>query len=505
MKSTFKRTAALLLGVALMAGLCACKSAEKEKSTKELYPNAAVIELDGKSATIDGTALEEFDYTWHCDPSTAHDDVKDAPAEYYTGTKPETDAAAYIDSELYYYPKLDESGFKQVNYDGENEWAYYYTDGKHNDYIFATLPNKTGTLPTQMMHTEEEAGENRVLHITKPGEYILQGNFNGQIRVDLGEADDVFTDPDAKVTLILDNADIKCTVAPAVIYTDLYECDNAWENADEHTADVDTAKAGAVLVIPDGTENTVDGNNIFRMLKTKYKNEDSTDAVKVQKKMRKNDAALYSLVTMNINGGNKNTGKLTVTSGLEGISSDLHLALNGGVITVNSQDDGINTSEDNVSVCILNGADVTLNPGQGAEGDGVDSNGFIVLNGGSIAVNGVRPPDSALDSDKGITYNGGTVTIDGEKQFYTAGTTFRESGRTNKGGMTGEKPQNGFAEDFDLKEFKEKVAALPDDATADDVFSLLHGARGNGMPNDGNQPPEMQNGEQPPEPPQNNQ
>ena len=133
------------------------------RSIKDDYPGAHVIALSSASgAKIDGVQVKEYDYTWHVDPSAVHDDVKNAPAEYYTGTKPDTDAAAYIDHELYYFPKLDESGFKLINYDGKREYAYYYTDGVNDEYIFATLPALGNGLPTYMMHTEEEAAEGRL-------------------------------------------------------------------------------------------------------------------------------------------------------------------------------------------------------------------------------------------------------------------------------------------------------------------------------------------------------
>lgn len=55
------------------------------------------------------------------------------------------------------------------------------------------------------------------------------------------------------------------------------------------SAEADTSNAGVTVVIADGSENTVTGTNIYRMPKTKYKNEDSPDAIKIQKKMRKPD------------------------------------------------------------------------------------------------------------------------------------------------------------------------------------------------------------------------
>ena len=487
---------AFVLSLSLLAALPACDgspsavspsaSASTEPSpsaSTEPSSDAVVIKLSGDSATIDSSPVEEFDYTWHCDPSIAHDEVKDAPAEFYTGTKPETDAAAYIDHELYYFPELPADGFRLVNYDGEREWAYYYTDGENSDYIFATLPNLGNSLPTQMMHSEEEAAANKVLHITKPGVYSLEGEWHGQIRVDLGDKDETFTDESAKVTLILNGVDISCDVAPGIVFYSAYECDNEWEERSSYSVSVDTSDAGATVVIADGSENSVSGTNIYRMLRTKYKDDDSTDEIKVQKKMRKVDGALYSYVSMNITGGSAGDGRLTVTSGFEGIDSELHLSFNGGNVVINSQDDGINTNEDGVSVTSFVGGSVEINAALGAEGDGVDSNGFILIDGGTLSVNGIRPPDNALDSDSGVLYQAGHVIIDGEEQSYNPGDEFRESGG-GMGGFGGDFPGRGDApegigapnfggDDFDITDFKEKVAALDDSATLDDVLALL--------------------------------
>lgn len=479
-------------------------------SSGNKYTDAKVIQLSEETALVDGETVKEYDYTWNCDPSSVHDEVKDAPAEYYTGTKPDGEESIYIDHELYYYPQLDESGFQKVNYDGEQEWAYYYTDGTNNDYIFSTLPVLGQGIPTQMMHSADEAASNKVLHINEAGTYVLKGAWKGQIKVDLGE--EAFTSEEEKVTLILDGADIECSVAPGIIFNCVYECDNAWEDSERKDANVDTSAAGANLVLADASQNYVSGTNVFRMLKTKYKNEESTDEVKLQKKMRKTDGALYSYMTMNIEG---NDGKLIVDAGFEGIDSELHLTVNGGNVTVNSQDDGMNVNEDHVSVLTFAGGDVTLNAALGAEGDGVDSNGYIAINGGTITVNGIRVPDSALDSEDGIYYNAGKVVIDGQEQNYEAGITFKETHeeRFGKDGMgknpfDGEqKPGNPFlnsdaAKNFNLKEFKEKVAALDDDATFEDVLTLLgisFGDKGDKqMSENGMQPMDKPDGEMQP-------
>ena len=511
-----KTLVSLLLCGALLSGLASCvirpiasdpietdgatQPVESESVTESApesesirWPGAHTVILSDDTATLDGEPVEIFDYTWHADPSVSHDEVKNAPAEYHTGTAPETEAIAYIDHDLPYYPALSEDAFTLINYDGEREWAAYYTDGEHDDYIFGTLPALGRSLPIDMMHTEEEAAANQVLHLTEAGTYVLTGTWNGQILVDLGDKDETFTDPDAKVTLILDGADISCSVAPGVVFYSAYECDNGWEDRTEHTADVDTSDAGAVVILADGSENTVTGTNVFRMLKTTYKDAESGDLT--QKKMRKTDGAFYSYVTMNVCGEAEGTGSLTVNAGFEGMDSELHLSVNGGNLTINSGDDGMNVNEDNVSVISFNGGAVTINASLGEEGDGVDSNGFIRLTGGTIAVNGVTAPDSALDSEDGITYTGGTVIVDGEEQALTPGSVTREIGG-GFGGMGGFDGRGGrdfgdlgqfgaLAEDFDMKAFKEQVAALDDDATLDDVLALFGITADGGFPMQG--------------------
>ena len=72
------------------------------------------------------------------------------------------------------------------------------------------------------MHSREEAEAHLVVNITAPGTYRISGKLDqGQIRIDLGE--DAEKDPDAVVNLILDGAEISCTVAPAIVFRNVYE------------------------------------------------------------------------------------------------------------------------------------------------------------------------------------------------------------------------------------------------------------------------------------------
>ncbi len=386
--------------------LCSAASVFADETVRQ-------IALDTDKAYMDGDAVKEYDYTWHADPAAVHDEVKNAPAEYFTGMKPSGEDAVYIAHDIAYFPEVPAEGFRQVRYDDEIEWVYYYPAGEYQDYIWANLPVQGSSVPVRMMHSEEEAYANPVLHITQPGTYELSGTWQGQILIDLGDQDDTFTDENAKVKLILNGADVTCTVAPSLIFYSVYEADNTWEDRESYGPEADISDAGAVVIIADDSENTFSGANVYRMLKAKYKDEDSTEAVKVQKKMRKTDGAFYSYRSLLIDGGEKGNGVLNIISGHEGLDSELHLTINGGKVNIQSQDDGVNVNEDGVSVLTINGGELHIVAGLGMEGDGVDSNGYLVVNGG-VVISAAKPmSDSGLDSDRGSFVNGGYVIATG--------------------------------------------------------------------------------------------
>ena len=240
-------------------------------------------------------------------------------------------------------------------------------------------------------HTAEEAAAHTVVNITKPGKYRVTGKLSaGQIRVDLG--DDAYEDETAVVELILDNADITCTVAPAILFLNVYEFDGDWSE-DTAKADVDTTKAGANLILEG--ENMVNGSYVARIYKDK----------EGEKKLWKQDGAIYSYMSMNVFG----PGALELNAENEGMDTELHLTINGGNISIRSGNDGINTNEDNVSVTTINGGSVHILAGLGAEGDGIDSNGYLVINGGNVFSAAHPAADAGLDSDCGSYIHGGTV------------------------------------------------------------------------------------------------
>ena len=280
---------------------------------------------------------------------------------------------------------MDVTGPESLSVFGSNDIIYY----EDRDAYESGNPYGEGTDADK--HTAEDAQKHYVVNITAPGTYRVTGKLSaGQLRIDLG--DDAYEDENAVVELILDNADITCTVAPAILFLNVYECD-ADRNEDNATPDVDTSRAGASLILEG--KNTVSGSYVAKIFKDK-------DG---EKKLWKQDGAIYSYMSMNVFG----PGSLTLNAANEGLDTERHLTVNGGDITILSDNDGINTNEDNVSVTTVNAGTLHIVAGLGEEGDGIDSNGYLVINGGTVISAAKPQADSGLDSDCGSFIHGGTV------------------------------------------------------------------------------------------------
>ncbi len=261
----------------------------------------------------------------------------------------------------------------------------------YEDRDFYESGNPYGDGEATDKHTAAEAESHTVVNITAPGAYRVCGKLSaGQLRVDLGE--DAYSDPNAVVELILEDADITCTVAPAILFLNVYECNSGW-SVDTAKADVDTSAAGASLVL--AGENTVSGAYVAKI----YKDKDG------EKKLWKQDGAIYSYMSLNVYG----PGKLELAAENEGLDSELHLTIFGGDITIRAQNDGINTNEDGVSVTTILGGNLHILAGLGEEGDGIDSNGYLVIRGGTVVASANPAADAGLDSDLGSYIHGGTV------------------------------------------------------------------------------------------------
>lgn len=266
-------------------------------------------------------------------------------------------------------------------------------------------------------HSQIEADAHTVVHITKPGTYEISGAMDaGQIFVDLGE--DAEDDSAAVVNLILNNVDITCTVAPAILFYNVYECAEVTDE-ENATMDVDISGAGANIQLADDSNNKVYGSYVAKIFESCELSEDGTEVVD-SKKLHKYDGAVYSKMSMNVFG---DTGSLSIDAENEGLDTEMHLAIHGGTIQIASGNDGINVNEDNVSVFSMNGGtlDIAIT-GTTGEGDGIDSNGWLVINGGTVKASSCATSDDAgIDADKGIYINGGSVSASGNMNAEIAG------------------------------------------------------------------------------------
>ena len=94
--------------------------------------------------------------------------------------------------------------------------------------------------------------------------------------------------------MILDNADITCTVASGIVVYNAYECGS--DDTETATKDVDTTNAGVHIILADDSENTVNGSHVAKIYKEGTTQED-VDAGNA-KKQWKFDAAIDSLVSI---------------------------------------------------------------------------------------------------------------------------------------------------------------------------------------------------------------
>ena len=214
-----------------------------------------------------------------------------------------------------------------------------------------------------------------VIHITSPGTYRLFGTLEeGQIRVDLGEK--AAKDEKAIVTLILDNAHLRCSAAPAVLFESVYG-GSAEENA---------AETGANILLAEGSINTINGSHGAS---------------------RWAQGAVSSRMSLNIGSEEDVVGTLSLTADQEGICVEDRLTVNGGKIRISAENNGIRMNKSD-SVAEVNGGDVRISAGLGGSGGAVDTEGQLLLSGGTVvAVGGDKDP--VLRGGNGVFVNGGTV------------------------------------------------------------------------------------------------
>lgn len=111
-------------------------------------------------------------------------------------------------------------------------------------------------------------------------------------------------------------------------------------------------------------------------------------------------------------------GTINIVSSYEGLEAS-QVIIQGGTITLNASDDGINAADDSETTrgtynkdlfILIEGGYVSVSAG----GDGLDSNGTILMTGGTVIVHGpTSSQDAALDADGGVVVNGGLLIAAG--------------------------------------------------------------------------------------------
>ncbi len=359
----------ILLAMILAVGLLGCQKKEVKNETVSQTSPTAEDTVDVENQGIDSVKIELSNSEILVDGEKISEDK---------------DAAVYKANDIIFY--LEGQGIE-------------YGAGKKKDG-----------------HSQIEGDAHTVVYITEPGTYELSGTLDaGQIFVDLG--DGTKKEEEAVVNIILNNVDISCTVAPAILFYRTYECDYDTE-AEDAKMDVDTSTAGANLILAEGSKNKIYGSYVAEIYEECELNEDGTKVID-SKKLHKYDGAVYSRRSMNISG----TGALTVIAENEGICSEKHLTIYEGDISIISGNDGINVSDEQISVFAMQDGQLEIQvTGETGEGDGIDANGWLVINGGIVnSASNATSKDAGVDADQGIYINGGIVTATGTMAAELAG------------------------------------------------------------------------------------
>ena len=301
------------------------------------------------------------------------------------------------------------------------------------------------------------AADGQKLTVSEEGVYVLSGTAKEcTVTVD--------ADDSAKVQLVLDGLNITNSSTPAiyvksadkVFITTAEGSSNTLSTTGQFTADGDTDTDAVIFskddLVLNGTGtlhitsaygNGISGKDDLKITGGTYTVEAAQDAVEA------NDSIAVCGGSMTITAGkdgfhseNDNAegyvliadGTLEITaksdgiqatdilqidggtvtaSGSEGLEAT-YVQINGGKITVNATDDGINASQKCSSlspVIEINGGELYVTVGQG-DTDALDANGSIIVNGGYI---NVTAPTSSFDYDTNAEFNGGTIIINGEE------------------------------------------------------------------------------------------
>lgn len=247
-----------------------------------------------------------------------------------------------------------------INPETETTDGEYYPEAKYSDFDLNTSVSDSAVYVTLSGSQAETTGELEVgdgyIKIENGGDYVLSGDYSGQIIVESEE----------NVHLILSGATIYNAMAP--IY-------------------VKSAKNVCITLVT-GTVNTISDNSEYT-----YEDGENEPA-----------AAVYSKADLTINGD----GELIVNANYDkGIHSKDDLKLISGKIEVNSVGDAIKGKD-----CLLiKDGEITITTGVDGLKSNNDSNeekGYVIIEGGKIKISA---GDDAVHAESWLIVYGGEINI----------------------------------------------------------------------------------------------
>lgn len=247
-----------------------------------------------------------------------------------------------------------------INPETETTDGEYYPEAKYSDFDLNTSVSDSAVYVTFSGSQAETTGELEVgdgyIKIENGGDYVLRGDYSGQIVVESEE----------NVHLILSGVTIYNAMAP--IY-------------------VKSAKNVCITLVT-GTVNTISDNSEYT-----YEDGENEPA-----------AAVYSKADLTINGD----GELIVNANYDkGIHSKDDLKLISGKIEVNSVGDAIKGKD-----CLLiKDGEITITTGVDGLKSNNDSNeekGYVIIEGGKIKISA---GDDAVHAESWLIVYGGEINI----------------------------------------------------------------------------------------------
>ena len=247
-----------------------------------------------------------------------------------------------------------------INPETETTDGEYYPEAKYSDFDLNTSVSDSAVYVTLSGSQAETTGELEVgdgyIKIENGGDYVLSGDYSGQIIVESEE----------NVHLILSGVTVYNAMAP--IY-------------------VKSAKNVCITLVT-GTVNTISDNSEYT-----YEDGENEPA-----------AAVYSKDDLTINGD----GELIVNANYDkGIHSKDDLKIISGKITVNSVGDAIKGKD-----CLLiKDGEITITTGVDGLKSNNDSNeekGYVIIEGGKI---NISAGDDAVHAESWLIVYGGEINI----------------------------------------------------------------------------------------------